>query len=82
MSYYAVNGANNITLGLLYIFTFFLCHGDIEWNPRPKRLKPNNLSICHWNLSSTSVHNFSKIAQLESYSFIYKHDLFVYLKHT
>ena len=81
MLYYVVNGANIIILVFLYIFTFRLCHGDIELNLGPKRLKPNYLSICHWNLSSILAHNFSKIAQLKTYNSIYKH-LFVYLKHT
>ena len=83
MLYYLVNGANIIIIILtfLYIFTFLLCHGDIELNPGPKRLKPNYLSICYWNLNSISAHNFSKIAQLKAYSSVYKH-YFVCLSET
>ena len=47
MLYYVVNEGNIIILALLYIFTFLLCHGDIELTPETKRLKPNDLSICH-----------------------------------
>ena len=73
MFYYVVHGANIIILASLYIFTFLLCHGDIESNPGPKKLKPNYLSVCHWNLNSISAHNFSKIALLKAYNTIYKH---------
>ena len=44
-------------LTLLYIFSFFLCNGDIEPNPGPRKLKQNSLSICHWNLNSLSAQN-------------------------
>ena len=75
MLYYVVNGANIIILACLCIFTFLLCHGDIESNLGPKRIKPNCLSICYWKLNSISAHNFSKIAQLKACNSIYKHDL-------
>ena len=39
MLYYVVNGAKIIILAFLYIFTFFLCHGDVESNAGSKRLK-------------------------------------------
>ena len=35
-----------------YIFVLLLCHGDIEPNPGPKKLKKNSLSVCHWNINS------------------------------
>ena len=80
MLYYVVIGANIIILVFLYIFTFLLCHGNIESNPGAKRLKPNYLSICHWNLNSISAH-FLKIAQLKAYNSIHKHD-FICLSET
>ena len=58
MFYYIANEANIIIVAFLYIFTFLLCHGDIELNPGPKGLKPNYISICHWNLNGISAHNF------------------------
>ena len=81
MLYYVVNEANLIILEFLYISTFLLCHCDIKSNPGPKRLEPNYLSICHWNLNSISTHNLSKIAQLKVYNSIYKHD-FICLSET
>ena len=78
---YVFSGANIIILTFLYIFAFLHCHGDIESNPGPKRLKPNYFSISHRNLNSISGHNFSKIAQLKAYNSIYKHD-FICLSET
>ena len=66
---------------LLFIFALFLCHGDIEINPGPKKLKTNSLSVCHWNLNSLSAHNFSKLTQLKAYISIHKHD-FICLSET
>ena len=65
----------------LYIFSFFLCNGDIEPNPGPRKSKQNSLSICHWNLNSLSAHNFAKLTQLKGYNSIYKHD-FICLSET
>ena len=78
MLYYVINGAIIIILAFLCIFNFLLSHGDIESNPVPKRLKPNHLSICHWNLNSISAHNFSKIVQLKAYNSLDKHE-FIFL---
>ena len=64
-------------LTLTYIFSFFLfillCNGHIERNPGPQKLKQNSPSICHWNLSSLSANNFSKLTQLKAYNSVYKH---------
>ena len=68
-------------LAFLYIFSFLNCHGDIELNPGPRKLKENNLSICHWNLNSITAHNFSKLTQLKAYISTYKHD-FICLSET
>ena len=70
MLYYVINGAVIIILAFLCIFNFLLSHGDIESNPVPRILKPNHLSICHWNLNSISAHNFSKTEQLKAYNFL------------
>ena len=59
-----------ITVITFYIFLFFTLHRDIEPNPGPKY----SLSICHWNLNSLSIHNFSKLAQIKAYISMYKHD--------
>ena len=51
-----------------------LQHGDIETNPGPQKEKTKNLSCCHWNVNSLIAHNLSKLAQLEAYNSVYKHD--------
>ena len=61
-------------LTFLYISCFLLCHGDIELNSGPRKLKENTFSICHWNLNSITAHNFSQNAQLETYISTYKQD--------
>ena len=59
---------------MTYIFFLLQCHGDIELNPGPQKLKTKSLLVCHWNLNSLSAHNFSKLTQLKAYISIYKHD--------
>ena len=54
-------------LTLTYIFLLLQCHGNIELNPGPQKLKPKSLLVCHWNLNSLSAHNFSKLTQLKAY---------------
>ena len=66
--------AFNILLSLIYNYSFLQCHGDIELNPGPRKLKTNSFSICHWNLNSLATYNFSKLTQLIAYNSIYKHD--------
>ena len=66
---------------LLYIFALLQCHGDIELNPGPKKLRNRSLSVCHWNLNSLTAHNYSKRTQLKAYTLIYKHD-FICLSET
>ena len=61
-------------LALTYIFLLLQCHGDIELNPGPQKVKTKSLFVCHWNLNSLSAHNFSKLTQLKAYISVYKHD--------
>ena len=68
-------------LRFLFISCFLPCHGDIESNPGPRKLKENTFSICHWNLNSITAHNFSKLTQLKAYISTYKHD-FICLSET
>ena len=68
-------------LTLLYIFILLKCHGDIELNPGPRKLKSSSLSVCHWNLNSLCAHNFSKLTQLKAYNSLYKYD-FICLSET
>ena len=62
--YYYLEGVYTTVITLLYIFVLFLCHGDIEPNPGPKKLLKNSISVCHWNLNNLSAHNFSKLRQM------------------
>ena len=57
------------------------CHGDIELNPGPRKLRNKSLSVCHWNLNSLTAHNYSKLMQLKAYTSMYKHD-FICLSET
>ena len=79
--YHYLEGAYITIITLLYIFVLLLCHGDIEPNPGPKKLKKNYLSVCHWNLNSLSAHNFLKLTQMKAYISMYKHD-FICLSET
>ena len=72
--YHYFEGVYITIITLLFIFALLLCHGDIEINPGPKKLKKISLSVCHWNLNSLSAYNFSKLTQLKAYISIYKHD--------
>ena len=49
--------------------------GDVEVNPGPKNSVSECLSICHWNLNSTSVHDYSKLFLLKVYISVHKFDI-------
>ena len=53
------------------MFLLLQCHGDIEKNPGPRKLKNKSISVCHWNLNSLPAHNFSKLTQLRAYISMY-----------
>ena len=65
----------------LFFVLSLQCHGDIEKNPGPRKLKKKSLSVCHWNLNSLPAHNFSRLTQLKAYISMYKHD-FICLSET
>ena len=48
---------------------------DIETNPGPVSSQTNSLSICHWNLNSIWVDNFTKLDQLVVFLSLYKYDI-------
>ena len=52
-----------------------LLSADVELNPGPKRASTRNISICHWNLNSTSAHNSIKLFFLKAYTAIHKFDI-------
>ena len=49
---------------------------DIETNPGPDKSKKKSLSICHWNLNSMWVENFSKLTQISAFLNVYDFDIF------
>ena len=49
--------------------------GNIEMNLEPKPSSCNKLSICHWNLSSLSTHNFIKLYLLRAYISIHNFNI-------
>ena len=61
-------------LTLVYMFIIWQFHGDIEPNPRPRKLKTNNCSVYHWNLNSFSAHSITRLTQLKPNNSIYKYD--------
>ena len=60
---------------LWYFFHLLELSGDVEFNPGPKPDSSQNFSICHWDLNSMSVHNYSKIFLLTAYISIYDFDI-------
>ena len=46
--------------------------GDVETNPGLKPNSKENFSISHWNFSSISVHNYSKISLLTKYNLVHR----------
>ena len=79
--YHYLEGLYITIITFLYIFLILLCHGDIEPNPGPRKLKKNSLSVCVWNLNSLSPQNFSKLTHLAAYISMYKHE-FISLSET
>ena len=43
-------------------FDLLMLYGDIESNPGPRANSGQSFSVCHRNLNSIAVHNFSKIS--------------------
>ena len=65
----------------LFFALLFLCHGDTESNPGPKK-SPNcqPLKCCHWNLNSILSENCFKVSILKSFNALHSYDFFVFLK--
>ena len=49
--------------------------GDVEVNPGPKKKDKGCLSIYHWNFSSISAYDYSKLFLLNSYNSLHKFDI-------
>ena len=48
---------------------------DIEMNPGPKPNPCHSFSICHWNRTSLTAHNYLKVSLLRAYVAIKKFDV-------
>ena len=53
-----------VNVMLWYFFCLLELSGEVEVNPEPNPDSSQSFSICHWNLNSMSVHNYSKISFL------------------
>ena len=49
--------------------------GDVEMNPRRLSNCKEYFSICQWNLSSISAHDYSKLFILKTYIILQKFDI-------
>ena len=52
---------NNIEIFISYflptiLFLLLLLHGDIEFNPGPKKKEQTYFLLCHWNVNSFVAH--------------------------
>ena len=64
-----------VNVMLWYFFRFLELSGDVELNPGPKPDLSQSFSICHGNINSMSVHNYSKISLLTAYISIHDFDI-------
>ena len=73
----------NILLGVLVWLCscLIILSGDVELTPGPKNTVSKCFSICHWNLSSISTHDDSKIFLLKTYISVHKFDI-IFLSET
>ena len=49
--------------------------GDVEVNPGPLSNDKEYFPICHWNLNSISVHDYSNLFLLKGYIILHKFDI-------
>ena len=60
---------------LLYLIRLIRLSSGIELNPGPKSSSFKCFSICHWNLSNITSHDFLKVILLTSYNVMHKFDI-------
>ena len=70
--------SNGMEVSYFFIFcvliVVIIC-GDVEFNSGPKEDKScDNFSLCHWNLNSIAVHDFSNLSLLEAYNSHHMYD--------
>ena len=75
ISYTYLNTILYFSITLIYVNHFWLYNifmkfcGDVEENPGTKPSSNQIFSICHWNLSSISAHNYIKLFFLRAHRF-------------
>ena len=57
---------------IIAFLVLLLSHGNIEFNPGPKR-SISKYSCCHWNLNSILAHN--KLSLIKPYNTVQKYDI-------
>ena len=65
----------------LFFSLLVFLSGEVEVNPGANPKPSEALSICHWNLNSTSAQNFAKLHILKAYVTFHKFDI-IYLPET
>ena len=63
------------TVNWLYSPFLILLSGDVEINPGPRHNSGEFFSICHWNLNSMSVYNYTKLSSLKAFIAVHKFDI-------
>ena len=66
---------SNLISLFIFVLLCLLLSGDIEINPGPGK-RETNLSVCHWNLNSVWVDDFSKIDQISAFLEVHEFDIF------
>ena len=60
---------------MLYSYCIIMQSWDIEANPGPGGWR-SSLSVCHWNLNSIWVEDFSKLSQISAFLNVHQFDIF------
>ena len=74
VSFFLFHNIGACVLVCLYSLLLILS-GHVEINPRPLSNCKEFFSISHWNLSSISTHDYSKIFLLKAYIIFHKFDI-------
>ena len=62
---------------MLYSYCIIMQSWDIEANPGPGGWR-SSLSVCHWNLNSIWVEDFSKLSQISAFLNMHQFDILSY----
>ena len=78
--YFSISSVNSVAAEfkffyMLYSYCIIMQSWDIEANPGPGGWR-SCLSVCHWNLNSTCVEEFSKLSQILAFLNAHQFDIF------